>query len=98
MIVTVLSTMQGDVYGGHYYAFIRPTGKDAFWDGVFGKDKSTRGKWYKFDDENVFPADRREAVEMCYGEESGAGFSSAYMLVYIRETEAAQVQYNFLLC
>ena len=85
---------QGDVYGGHYYAFIRPTGQDGFWDDIYthGMKLSTSGKWYKFDDEHVFSVDRREAVEMCYGEESGAGFSSAYMLVYIRESESAQVE------
>mmetsp|Transcript_6273 Transcript_6273/g.9471 ORF Transcript_6273/g.9471 Transcript_6273/m.9471 type:complete len:1457 (+) Transcript_6273:112-4482(+) len=84
---------EGDVYGGHYYAFIRPTGQDGFWDDIYthGMKLSTSGKWYKFDDEHVFSVDRREAVEMCYGEESGAGFSSAYMLVYIRESESAQI-------
>ena len=56
------------------------------------------GRWYKFDDDLVTPADRREAVEMCYGSGYTQGniprsgdYSSAYMLVYIRETEAPHV-------
>jgi hypothetical protein len=50
-----------------------------------------QGRWYKFDDEDVFPANRREAVDLCYGDRQTRGFSSAYMLVYIRESEAAEV-------
>jgi hypothetical protein len=56
------------------------------------------GRWFKFDDDLVTPADRREAVELCYGSGYTKGnmpqsgdYSSAYMLVYIRETEAPQV-------
>ena len=50
------------------------------------------GRWFKFDDEDVFPANRREAIDMCYGDRSmSRGLSSAYMLVYIREAQAAQV-------
>jgi hypothetical protein len=55
------------------------------------------GKWFKFDDDIVTPADRREAVEMCYGSGGSHGkvgdYSSAYMLVYIREKEAPQVSH-----
>jgi hypothetical protein len=56
------------------------------------------GKWFKFDDDIVTPADRREAVEMCYGSGGSHGkvgdYSSAYMLVYIREKEAPQVSHH----
>lgn len=54
-------------------------------------NSENQGRWFKFDDEDVFPANRREAVDMCYGDKQTRGFSSAYMLVYIRETEAAEV-------
>jgi hypothetical protein len=84
------------VSGGHYIAFIRPS-TDSFWqmENASLPSSHLEGRWYKFDDDIVTPADRREAVEMCYGNGSSYGkvndYSSAYMLVYIRETEAPQV-------
>lgn len=96
------------MYGGHYYAYIRPSVSD-FWQGVGSKLSTTagavdaaasQGRWFKFDDEDVFPANRREAVDMCYGDRSmSRGLSSAYMLVYIREAEAPQVTLDmYFLC
>ncbi|CAI9095954.1 OLC1v1032001C1 [Oldenlandia corymbosa var. corymbosa] len=66
--------------GGHYYAFIRPTIGD---------------QWYKFDDERVTREDVNRALEEQYGSEAiPAGFtkySSAYMLVYIRERDKDKI-------
>jgi len=77
----------GDVSGGHYYAFIKPT-----------KDP----QWYKFDDERVSKASEDSAISDNFGgggEETPAkgyqrgtkmtpfsykSFSNAYMLVYVR--------------
>ena len=50
------------------------------------------GKWFKFDDEQVSHVDRRQAVQGSFG--SGGRmhqYASAYMLVYIREAEAARL-------
>ncbi|CAL8466972.1 g6508 [Coccomyxa elongata] len=71
----------GGVHGGHYYAFIKPNGK----------------QWFKFDDEKVSVEDVKKALNEQYGGEDensppGTGFntfkftkySNAYMLVYVR--------------
>ena len=100
---------QGDVYGGHYYAYIRPSIGD-FWGNVsevnrdvdaainsesgLRSDLGRGGEWFKFDDDFVSKVDRREAVEGSYGS-AGATFlrrsyHSAYMLVYIRESDACR--------
>mmetsp|Transcript_25746 Transcript_25746/g.43375 ORF Transcript_25746/g.43375 Transcript_25746/m.43375 type:complete len:1590 (+) Transcript_25746:156-4925(+) len=101
----------GDVYGGHYYAYIRPS-EGEFWQNIaeVDRDVSTAletspsnvsssipglgGKWFKFDDEVVSRVDRRLAVEDSYGTGGTSlfrkNFHSAYMLVYIREAEAAR--------
>lgn len=47
---------------------------------------SKDGCWFQFDDERVFPVDRRHAVEGSFG--SPEDFHSAYMLVYLREKDA----------
>lgn len=74
----------GDLSGGHYFAFVRPT-KDA--------------TWLKFDDDRVTPATLKDVLEENYGgEPQGAQalnarpnirtlkrFTNAYMLVYLRE-------------
>jgi ubiquitin carboxyl-terminal hydrolase 7 len=39
--------------GGHYYAFVRPSGD----------------KWYKFDDETVTEVESKEAIEQQFGED-----------------------------
>ncbi|GJQ10479.1 hypothetical protein GpartN1_g2270.t1 [Galdieria partita] len=45
----------GDIYGGHYYAFIRPN---------LLQDPDG---WYKFDDDLVFKSDRHQAIEENFG-------------------------------
>lgn len=75
----------GGVNGGHYYAFIRPT---------------LRGDgWFKFDDERVTKEREKRALDDNFGEDpdfSGKGprvpkFANAYMLVYVRESDMAQI-------
>ncbi|KAL0251067.1 hypothetical protein GEMRC1_000281 [Eukaryota sp. GEM-RC1] len=98
----------GDVHGGHYYAFIRPS--------------LQKNSWFKFDDDIVDEVDEKDAVEENYGGEmtwpvtggmgtawnsyAGGMYGSrvqspikrtikkcanAYMLVYIRESDYADV-------
>ncbi|CAI9095951.1 OLC1v1031998C1 [Oldenlandia corymbosa var. corymbosa] len=77
----------GGLRGGHYYAFIRPNLDD---------------QWYKFNDERVTKEDEKQALEEQYGGEGEyLGFninpvkftksSSAYMLVYIRESDKDKI-------
>lgn len=82
----------GDLNAGHYYAYLKPT-----------KD----GKFYKFDDDKVTPATMREVLEDNYGGDwllangrertsiqklhSTIRSSSAYMLVYIRQSRLDHV-------
>lgn len=84
----------GDVFGGHYIAYIRTT-----------KD----GEWFRFDDDRVTRSLRREAIEENYGQDDGTGkaqrsppgyratsrfgrrFTSAYMLVYMRNSHLYEV-------
>jgi ubiquitin C-terminal hydrolase len=62
----------GDVGGGHYYAYIRPS-TDHNYKTVYNtnqlmtamKDKDL--EWYKFNDENVLSVTQFEATEYCYG-------------------------------
>uniref|UniRef100_A0A7S2Z4X2 ubiquitinyl hydrolase 1 n=1 Tax=Chloropicon laureae TaxID=464258 RepID=A0A7S2Z4X2_9CHLO len=76
----------GGVHGGHYYAFIRPDGK----------------QWLKFDDEKVTKVSQSVAVDEQFGGDGTdntnpgfgnnmplkmARFSNAYMLVYIRDSD-----------
>lgn len=77
----------GDVHGGHYYAFIRPTMEE---------------NWFKFDDERVTKAEAGEAIEANYGgvsdysytlggrsfSDNHKKYSNAYMLVYVRQSDA----------
>ena len=123
---------QGDVGGGHYYAYIRP-GAGAGYDkssggtgvgrfdyaeaarhGLTASSSSTgnghhedkdiqtvlertarTGQWFKFNDEAVTKVPPKEAINLCYGVRSSdnfwGGVGSAYMLVYIRESDAANV-------
>jgi ubiquitin carboxyl-terminal hydrolase 7 len=74
----------GDVSGGHYCAFIKPT---------------KQGKWLKFDDDRVVPVTDKEVYEDNFGGDvvplarqrpgirTIKRFTNAYMLVYIRESE-----------
>ena len=81
----------GDLNTGHYYAFIRP---------------EMDGWFYKYDDDRVTKASMREVLEDNFGgpqlNQAGEPHldsknkpvlrqSSAYMLVYIRESRAARV-------
>ncbi|KAJ3162458.1 hypothetical protein HDU86_004940 [Geranomyces michiganensis] len=76
----------GDLHGGHYCAFLRPTADN---------------KWYKFDDDRVTPATKKEVFDENFGGEvvSTGGrqgikikrFTNAYMLVYIRDSDRDQV-------
>ncbi|CAG8819076.1 3026_t:CDS:2, partial [Racocetra persica] len=45
------------------------------------------GKWLKFDDDRVIPVTDKEVLENNYGD----GLSSAYVLVYIRESDIKNV-------
>ena len=77
----------GGVGGGHYYAYCRPT---------------TKNTWFKFNDQSVSAASEKEAIEDNWGGEETQIFdrlgtkyrtafqrcSNAYMLIYVRETEA----------
>ena len=80
----------GDVGGGHYYAYIRPSTSCDYSDISGLKDS---GKWFKFNDEIVLQVESREAIQYCYGREvnSSHKMSSAYMLVYIREAEVSTI-------
>ena len=55
-----------------------------------------KGQWFKFNDETVMKVPPREAINLCYGRDTKAinsfwGVGSAYMLVYIRESDVARV-------
>lgn len=64
----------GTFYGGHYIAFIRPNLRD----------------WLQFDDEIVKRVTRERALDSNFGGEIGGvrSYSSAYMLVYVRDSAA----------
>eukprot|EP00762_Andalucia_godoyi_P005775 ANDGO_06901.mRNA.1 Ubiquitin carboxyl-terminal hydrolase 12 len=82
----------GDVHGGHYYAFVRPT---------------LDSQWYKFDDDHVIASPASEAMDENFGgtdrdRSTGLGgmaktrrfqnnpfrrFANAYMLVYVRKSD-----------
>mmetsp|Transcript_41401 Transcript_41401/g.100498 ORF Transcript_41401/g.100498 Transcript_41401/m.100498 type:complete len:1169 (+) Transcript_41401:70-3576(+) len=78
----------GGPNGGHYYAFVRPLGVD---------------QWYRFDDERVTKVKEKEAVEGQFGgtehqQQPGhtpqwkfQKLSSAYMLVYVRESAIPEI-------
>lgn len=76
----------GDVGGGHYYAYIRPTQEP---------------DWFRFDDDQITKATAEEAIEGNYGGPSPSLFggrqktvlrrNSAYMLVYVQRTFADDI-------
>ena len=89
----------GDVSGGHYFAYLRPTEEN---------------KWYRFDDDRVIPVLEEEIVDESYGGDlngsnnarsrpaGGSGYgpatrsvhkkiTNAYMLVYIRKTRTKEI-------
>lgn len=68
----------GSNHGGHYFAYINPTGK----------------QWLKFDDDKVVKVPDQEAIESQLGSTEGRGVargSNAYMLVYVRESDWPKV-------
>eukprot|EP00455_Lapot_gusevi_P024709 TRINITY_DN2577_c0_g1_i7.p1 TRINITY_DN2577_c0_g1~~TRINITY_DN2577_c0_g1_i7.p1 ORF type:complete len:598 (+),score=207.85 TRINITY_DN2577_c0_g1_i7:135-1928(+) len=80
----------GNVHGGHYYAYVRPS--------------LTNRQWYKFDDDIVTKVDEKEAVEDNFGGQTVDPYytaygvrqtyvrsANAYMLVYIRKAEAPEL-------
>jgi len=95
----------GDVGGGHYYAYIRPSGENydygaqtwnlaEFKDNPEWVDKlARRGPWYKFDDEKVTRVAHKDAIDRAFGTNHNMQMlsGSAYMLVYIRESEAHNI-------
>ena len=88
---------QGDVGGGHYYAYIRPTTEHFNYSSSTSSSSSRKDtQWFRFNDEVVHQVKEREAIHQCYGrrvveQEYYKGLSSAYMLVYIRESEAEEI-------
>lgn len=80
----------GDVGGGHYYAFIRPT---------------PANEWYKFDDSTVQTVPEKRAIEDNFGGEEDVytivqgkrqlathkKSSNAYMLLYARKDKLAEI-------
>ncbi|KAF4731048.1 hypothetical protein FOZ63_027896, partial [Perkinsus olseni] len=59
----------GNVYGGHYYAFVRPElGQPG------GEDK-----WYRFDDENVTRVTKEAAVDDNFGGPTPAEFENPFV-------------------
>jgi len=100
VIISLVHSKQGDVSGGHYYAFIRPSLPPSaggagveFWNGSIGQNlNGCGGQWFKFDDDCVTKVEEFVAVEGCFGgNESRSSISSAYMLVYVREDRAGEV-------
>jgi len=70
----------GDNHGGHYVVYINPKGD---------------GKWFKFDDDVVSHAMKKEAIDNNFGghddDMSVRHCTNAYMLVYIRDSQIGQV-------
>ena len=75
----------GGVHAGHYVVFINPKGD---------------GKWCKFNDDVVSSCEKEDAIDANYG---GGGIhestvmlsTSAYMLVYIRDSELGESTTKF---
>ena len=75
----------GGSHGGHYVVFINPKGD---------------GKWCKFNDDVVSSCEKEDAIDANYGgggiHESTVRLStSAYMLVYIRDSELGESTTKF---
>ncbi|KAG8470588.1 hypothetical protein KFE25_009009 [Diacronema lutheri] len=85
----------GGLNGGHYYVYVQP----------FGGEHTNR--WYKFDDDRVTCVPPAEAIEGSWGDDAvaelrpgqmqgyyragGPKVSSAYMLVYIRDSAVREL-------
>jgi ubiquitin carboxyl-terminal hydrolase 7 len=77
-VLTGVIVHNGDVHQGSYYAFLRPT---------------ANGPFYKFNDDKVIPATKKEAMDENFGEHTNSNQGSstkrcanAYMLIYIRKS------------
>eukprot|EP00760_Papus_ankaliazontas_P021805 PhM_4_TR18741/c2_g1_i1/m.1515/K11838/USP7, UBP15; ubiquitin carboxyl-terminal hydrolase 7 len=92
----------GTVRVGHYRAFVRPQAVEEIPDeSVDGNAAAVRlrwSPWYEFDDEDVRVVRRDAAVKDLFGGTAvnAAGYTytkstNAYILVYIRRSEAAQL-------
>ena len=76
----------GDLNAGHYYALLRP---------------QKGGPWFKYDDDRVVPATKRDVLEANFGGEAttvqgragmrGRFYTNAYMLVYIRQGDEDEI-------
>ncbi|XP_065066038.1 ubiquitin carboxyl-terminal hydrolase 7-like [Rhopilema esculentum] len=70
----------GDNHGGHYVVYINPKGD---------------GQWFKFDDDVVSHATKKEAIENNFGghdeDLTVRHCTNAYMLVYVRDSHIGQV-------
>ena len=67
----------GGGHGGHYYAYVDPL---------------LDGRWVKFDDDRVSAADARVVAAEAAGAELGGGNSvGAYLLQYVRASEAPRL-------
>ena len=85
----------GDVNGGHYYAYIRP--ESEFWSNISAQRSLEDGPWFKFDDEVVTGEQSTAAFDKCFGRPKGTlvgNMASAYMLVYVRKSEAEDIMKN----
>eukprot|EP01012_Entosiphon_sulcatum_P001360 TRINITY_DN10256_c0_g2_i1.p1 TRINITY_DN10256_c0_g2~~TRINITY_DN10256_c0_g2_i1.p1 ORF type:complete len:930 (-),score=183.14 TRINITY_DN10256_c0_g2_i1:135-2900(-) len=72
---SVLVHSGNSCFGGHYYAFIH----------------AEDGEWYKFDDLTVTRVTTRDVVENNFGGEERAVLSTAYLLVYVRVRQWAEL-------
>ncbi|RKP21138.1 cysteine proteinase [Rozella allomycis CSF55] len=72
----------GDVNGGHYMAYIRPT---------------IENEWFKFDDDRVIKVSTEEALDENFGGEFNnknrkiKKITNAYMLVYIKDSQRMEI-------
>lgn len=76
----------GDVASGHYWSLLRPTKED---------------KWFKYDDDRVIPILPKDVIEESFGGDAGVmgrqqrrtarSFTSAYFLIYIKETAVEEI-------
>lgn len=57
----------GDVNGGHYYAYIRPTAKRVTEQDMYNLNSNPPATWYKFDDDFVTSVSEENAVCENYG-------------------------------
>jgi len=75
----------GDVGGGHYYAYIKPTADSM---------------WYRFDDDRVIPVEENDVFELNYGStvqpipanrKLYKKMANAYMLIYVAQEASAKI-------